>query len=375
MKKKVIIGLSGGVDSAVAAHELLKQGYDVHAIYMQNWDNATNQDVLGNPYADAEVCEQERDFQDASKVAASLGIPIERVDFIDDYWDRVFAHFLSEYEKNRTPNPDILCNNEIKFKAFLDLAMSRGADFIAMGHYARNEMIDGVMHLKRGLDASKDQSYFLAQLTSKQLEHALFPIGEIEKKEVRGIAKSLQLNVADKKDSTGICFIGERHFNQFLDNYLPAKPGLMKRMNGDVVGFHTGLMHYTIGQRKGLNIGGMKDIDSAWYVVGKSLSDLTLYVEPDRDHIMLYSTEAHIEDVIWRGPKKDGAYTAKFRYRQDDQEVTIRFTSDTTCIVTYPQGVKAVTPGQLCAIYQGEICLGAGFIKDVYYQGQKRIYA
>lgn len=375
MKKKVIIGLSGGVDSAVAAYELINQGYDVHAIYMQNWDNATNQDVLGNPYADAEVCEQERDFQDAQKVAESLGIKIERVDFIEDYWDRVFAHFLSEYEKNRTPNPDILCNNEIKFKAFLDLAMSRGADYIAMGHYARNEIIDGVMHLKRGLDASKDQSYFLAQLTSKQLENALFPIGNIEKKDVRKIAKSLDLNVADKKDSTGICFIGERHFNQFLDNYLPAKPGLMKRMNGEVVGFHTGLMHYTIGQRKGLQIGGMKDIHSAWYVVGKSLKDLTLYVEPDSDHIMLYSTEAHIEDVIWRGPKKDGNYTAKFRYRQEDQQVVVTFTSDTTFKVTYPQGVKAVTPGQLCAIYDGEICLGAGFIKDVFYQGQKRIYA
>jgi len=219
MKKKVIIGLSGGVDSAVAAYKLIQEGYDVHAIYMQNWDNATNQDVLGNPFAFEEVCEQERDYQDAEKVAKQLGITIERVDFIEDYWDRVFKHFLSEYEKNRTPNPDILCNNEIKFKAFLDLAMSRGADYIAMGHYARNERIDGVMHLKRGLDPNKDQSYFLAQLTSDQLTHALFPIGDIEKTEVRKVAKALDLVVAEKKDSTGICFIWERHFNQFLNNY------------------------------------------------------------------------------------------------------------------------------------------------------------
>jgi tRNA-specific 2-thiouridylase len=375
MKKKVIIGLSGGVDSAVAAHKLKEMGYDVHAIYMQNWDNATNQDVLGNPYATEEVCEQEADYQDAEKVAKQLGITIERVDFIEDYWDRVFKHFLSEYEKNRTPNPDILCNNEIKFKAFLDLALTKGADYIAMGHYAQNVLMDGVMHLKRGLDPNKDQSYFLAQLTSDQLKHALFPIGDMHKTEVRNIAKSLDLVVAEKKDSTGICFIGERHFNQFLNNYLPAKPGLMKRVNGETVGFHTGLMHYTIGQRKGLNIGGTKDVTSPWYVVGKSLKDLTLYVEPDSEHIMLYSDQAIIEDVIWRGAKKDGKYTAKFRYRQEDQDVFLKFIDDTHFEVTYPHGVKAVTPGQLCAIYDGELCLGAGFIHSVYYKGEKRLYA
>ena len=375
MKKKVIIGLSGGVDSAVAAYKLIEDGYDVHAIYMQNWDNATNQDVLGNPYADADVCEQETDFMDASLVAKQLNIPIDRVDFIDEYWDHVFKHFLDAYEKNRTPNPDILCNNEIKFKAFLHHAMTLGADYIAMGHYARNEKIDGVMHLKRGLDSNKDQSYFLAQLTSEQLEHALFPVGEIDKPEVRKIALKLNLAVAEKKDSTGICFIGERHFSQFLNNYLPAKPGLMKRVSGETVGFHTGLMHYTIGQRKGLQIGGRKDVDSAWYVVGKSLEDMTLYVEPDSEHIMLYSDEAVIEDVIFRGVKKNGRYTAKFRYRQEDQNIELMFLENNTARVFYPHGVKAVTPGQLCAIYDGDICLGAGFIQTVYYKGNKRIYA
>lgn len=374
MKKKVIIGLSGGVDSAVAAYLLKEEGYDVHAIFMQNWDNATNHDVLGNPFKDADVCEQERDFQDAQIVADMLDIPLERVDFIDEYWDRVFKHFLSEYEKNRTPNPDILCNNEIKFKAFLDLAMTKGADFIAMGHYARKVYKDGVYHLARGLDQNKDQSYFLAQLTSDQLEHALFPIGELDKKDVRDIANTLALNVANKKDSTGICFIGERHFNEFLNNYLPAKKGPMKRYDGTYIGEHTGLMHYTIGQRKGLHIGGMKDIVGPWYVVGKSLDDVTLYVEPDSNHILLYSDEAIVEDVIWRGPKKDGQYTAKFRYRQEDHDVKVVFKEE-YMIVAYPQGVKAVTPGQLCAIYDGELCIGAGFIKEAYYQGEKRPYA
>ena len=374
MKKKVIIGLSGGVDSAVAAYILKEQGYDVHAIFMQNWDNATNHDVLGNPFKDADVCEQERDFQDAQIVADILDIPLERVDFIDEYWDRVFKHFLSEYEKNRTPNPDILCNNEIKFKAFLELALTKGADYIAMGHYARKVYKDGVYHLARGLDQNKDQSYFLAQLTSRQLEHALFPIGELDKKEVRRIANELALNVANKKDSTGICFIGERHFNEFLNNYLPAKKGPMKRFDGTYIGEHTGLMHYTIGQRKGLNIGGMKDISGPWYVVGKSLDDLTLFVEPDSDHELLYSDQAIIEDVVWRGLKKDGQYTAKFRYRQDDNLVHVTF-EDKHMVVTYPQGVKAVTPGQLCAIYDGELCVGAGFIKEAYYQGEKRPYA
>ncbi|MGB1097249.1 MAG: tRNA 2-thiouridine(34) synthase MnmA, partial [Acholeplasmataceae bacterium] len=270
---------------------------------------------------------------------------------------------------------DILCNNEIKFKAFLVHALSLGADYIAMGHYAQKAYINGTYHLKRGFDQNKDQTYFLAQLTSKQLEKTLFPIGHLDKKDVRKIAFDLKLNVAEKKDSTGICFIGERHFNEFLNNYLPAKKGPMKRLNGDVLGEHTGLMHYTIGQRKGLNIGGMKGIVGPWFVVGKSLKDLTLYVEPDGDHETLYSDEAILEDVILRGQVNYGSYTAKFRYRQEDHPVTIEKIDDRHYKVLYPQGVKAVTPGQLCAIYDGEICLGGGFIQTVYKQGTLCPYA
>lgn len=369
MSKKVIIGLSGGVDSAVAAYLLKKDGYDVHAIFMQNWDNATNHDVLGNPYKDQDVCEQEQDYQDAVEVARILDIPIDRVDFIHEYWDRVFTHFLSEYEKNRTPNPDILCNNEIKFKAFLEHALSLGADFVAMGHYAQKVKIDGIHHLKRGYDDNKDQTYFLAQLTSVQLEKALFPIGHLQKREVRDIALKLNLNVAEKKDSTGICFIGERHFSAFLNNYLPAKKGSMKRLDGSYIGEHTGLMHYTIGQRKGLNIGGIQGIVGPWFVVGKSLVDRTLYVEPDGDHDMLYSDEAIIEDVILRGDFKDGNYSAKFRHRQEDHDIFLEKLDEATYKVIYPQGIKAVTPGQLCAIYQGALCIGGGFIRSVYKKG------
>jgi tRNA-specific 2-thiouridylase len=369
MSKKVIIGLSGGVDSAVAAYLLKKDGYDVHAIFMQNWDNATNHDVLGNPYKDQDVCEQEQDYQDAVEVARILDIPIDRVDFIHEYWDRVFTHFLSEYEKNRTPNPDILCNNEIKFKAFLNHALSLGADFIAMGHYAQKVLINGIYHLKRGFDENKDQTYFLAQLTSTQLEKALFPIGHLNKKEVRAIALELNLNVAEKKDSTGICFIGERHFSAFLNNYLPAKKGPMKQLDGTFIGEHTGLMHYTIGQRKGLNIGGIQGIVGPWFVVGKSLIDRTLYVEPNGDHDMLYSDEAFIEDVILRGHIEKGNYTAKFRYRQEDHHISLEKIDEKTYRVTYPQGIKAVTPGQLCAIYQGSVCIGGGFIQSVYKKG------
>lgn len=374
-KEKVIIGLSGGVDSSVAAYLLLQDGYDVEAVFMRNWDSATNLDYKGNPTAFDEVCEQEKDYQDAVKVANKLGIKLHRVDFIEDYWDRVFTYFLDEYKKNRTPNPDVLCNNEIKFKAFIDYVEKFNPDYIAMGHYAQVDLSGDTPKLLRGHDNNKDQTYFLSQLRSDQLKHVKFPIGHLNKKEVREIAKREGLATADKKDSTGICFIGERHFSDFLSNYLPAQPGDMKTLDGKVIKKHRGLMNYTIGQRKGLGIGGTKDTQAAWFVVGKDLKTNTLYVEPDGNHPHLYSDEAIITEVIWRGPKIDGDMTAKFRYRQPDQKVSITWLDDQTIRVEYPQGIKAVTPGQVCAFYQNEVCLGAGFIDQVFMDKKLRQYS
>ncbi|MDI6453527.1 tRNA 2-thiouridine(34) synthase MnmA [Peloplasma aerotolerans] len=375
MKKKVIIGLSGGVDSSVAAYLLLKDGYDVEAVFMRNWDSATNQDLKGNPTTFDEMCEQEKDYQDALEVAHKLGIKLHKVDFIDDYWDRVFSYFLSEYKKNRTPNPDVLCNNEIKFKAFVDYAQKFNPDYIAMGHYAQVDLTKDYPMLLRAFDHNKDQTYFLSQLKEEQLKKVIFPIGHLDKKEVRKIALEQGLATATKKDSTGICFIGERHFNAFLSNYLPAQPGQMKRLDGTYVKDHRGLMNYTIGQRKGLGIGGSKEEIGAWYVVGKDLKTNTLYVEPDFNHPHLFSDEALITDVIWRGPKFDGQMTAKFRYRQKDNDVTIQWVDDETIRVFYPQKVRAITPGQVCAFYQNEVCLGSGFIQEAYMDKKLRQYS
>jgi len=375
MKKKVIIGLSGGVDSSVAAYLLIKDGYDVEAVFMRNWDSATNADVLGNPTAFDEVCEQEKDYQDAKLVADKLGIILHKVDFIEDYWNRVFSYFLDEYKKNRTPNPDVLCNNEIKFKAFVDYAKKFNPDYIAMGHYAQVDLSHERPLLLRAVDQNKDQTYFLSQLREDQLKNVIFPIGHLDKKEVRKIALEQDLITATKKDSTGICFIGERHFNDFLKNYLPAQPGDMRRLDGTYVKKHFGLMNYTIGQRKGLGIGGTQEEHSAWYVVGKDLKTNTLFVEPNEDHPHLYSDEAIITDVIWRGPKVEGQMTAKFRYRQKDHVVFVRWIDEQTINVTYPQGIKAVTPGQVCAFYQGNVCLGAGFIQDAFMDKKIRQYS
>ncbi len=375
MKKKVLIGLSGGVDSSVAAYLLLKDGYDVEAVFMRNWDSATNMDFKGNPTLYDETCEQEKDYQDAKLVADKLGIILHRVDFIHEYWDRVFSYFIDEYNKNRTPNPDVLCNNEIKFKAFVDYSEKFNPDYIAMGHYARIDHSKEESVLLRAFDQNKDQTYFLSQLKTEQLRKVLFPIGHLPKSEVRKIAKEAGLITADKKDSTGICFIGERHFNEFLANYLPAKEGDMRRLDQTFIKKHYGLMNYTIGQRKGLGIGGSDQTTDAWFVVGKDLKTNTLYVEPGFDHPYLYSDKALITEVKWRGKKESKKYTAKFRYRQEDQDVTLTWIDDETFVVEYPQKIRAVTPGQVCAIYEGEVCIGSGFISEVFYQNEKRLYS
>ena len=372
-KTKVIVGLSGGVDSAVALVRLIEQGYDVEAMFMRNWDSAVNNDVMGNPDLLDDVCPQERDYQDAKKVADQLGIKLHRVDFIEEYWNSVFAYFLSEYKKNRTPNPDILCNKEIKFKTFLDKAIDLGADFIAMGHYAR-VIHDGENHyLLRGVDGNKDQTYFLSQLTSKQLAKALFPIGDLEKPHVREIAREKELAVAEKKDSTGVCFIGERNFKEFLMNYIPANPGDIISTNGDVVGRHDGVMYYTIGQRKGLRIGGPGE---AWFVCGKDTLKNQLIVGQGSDTELLYANRVIVTDVnIINGTLENNQkLTAKFRYRQPDEVISVKWIDDTTIEVLCDRPVKAITPGQACVFYDGEYCLGGGTIDKVYMDDVQRKY-
>lgn len=375
--KKVILGLSGGVDSSVAAIKLLEAGYDVEAVYMRNWDSAANQDVYGNPTVLDEVCAQEVDYLDAKKVADQIGIKLHKVDFTEEYWQQVFTYFLGEYERGRTPNPDILCNTEIKFKAFLDYAYKLEADFIAMGHYAKTVRKDGHTYLCRAKDDNKDQTYFLSQLTEAQIEKALFPIGDMDKKDVRAVAIKHDLATALKKDSTGICFIGERHFNDFLSNYMYKKQGDMQMLDGTFIKKHDGLMNYTIGQRKGLGIGGLKDFDlEPWFVVGKNIKDNVLYVEQGFHHPYLYSDSCSVINVVWRGDKNLSGrnFSAKFRYRQKDTDVLLKFIDDQTLEVRYPTGVRAVTPGQACAIYEGDVCVAGGFIDDVFMKSEKRSY-
>ncbi len=376
MKQRVVVGLSGGVDSSVAAALLKEQGYDVIGLFMRNWDSTLNNDILGNPERTDEICSQEIDYQDAEKVAKKLDMPIYRVDFIKEYWDNVFTYFLDEYKKGRTPNPDILCNKYIKFDAFFEHAKRFEPDFIAMGHYAR------VVHgdhpkLLRGVDGNKDQSYFLSQLTESQLSHVLFPVGELTKAEVRAIAHKYDLATKDKKDSTGICFIGERDFDKFLSNYLPSQPGNMVTEDGDVLGTHNGLMYYTIGQRKGLGIGGSaKYGGDPWFVIGKNLATNELIVGQGFHHPTLYSDACLVDDVNLINLDRfagDKRCTAKFRYRQKDHKVTIRFTGD-RLMVTFDEPIRAITPGQAAVFYDGDVCLGGGFIEAAYRHDQQRLY-
>lgn len=370
---KVIVGLSGGVDSAASCIKLLEQGYDVEAMFMRNWDSALNNDLKGNPTINDDVCPQEVDYQDAKKVADKLGIKLHRIDFIEEYWNEVFSYFLDEYKKNRTPNPDILCNKEIKFKAFLKHALDLGADYIAMGHYAR-VIHDGDKHyLLRGKDSNKDQTYFLCQLNSAQLSKVLFPIGEMQKADVRALAAKYGLEVATKKDSTGVCFIGERNFKEFLKNYLPARPGNIVDTNGNIVGHHDGVMYYTIGQRHGLAIGGPGE---AWFVCGKRAKTNELIVAQGDQVDLLYANRIIVRGLnIINNDIEDGMIlSAKFRYRQADNKVQVHFIDNDTIEVRTFEKAKAVTPGQACVFYNGEYCLGGGTIDEVYMDDVRREY-
>lgn len=378
MKKKVMIGLSGGVDSAVAAYLLIQQGYEVAGGFMRNWDSQVNNDVLGNPTINDDVCPQEKDYQDAKKVADKLGIPLYRIDFIKEYWDYVFSYFLDEYKKGRTPNPDIFCNKYIKFETFRKFAFDNGFDMIAMGHYAKKIEKDGIFYLKKSYDRNKDQTYFLSQINYEQLKDCLFPLGDIDKTEVRRIAHELDLVVADKKDSTGVCFIGERNFKQFLNNYLPSKKGDIVDVNSHkVVGHHDGVLYYTIGQRKGLGIGGIKGIDpKSWFVVAKDVKNNILYVSQGDDNEYLLSDRALISNINWINmpkPTNSMHVGCKFRYRQQDNFVTLKFIDDDIVELIYDEPIKSVTPGQAAVFYDGDVMLGGGIIDRVFYKGKEKM--
>lgn len=362
---KILVGLSGGVDSAVAAHLLKEQGHHVVCAFMRNWDSIANQDILGNPTLQNDACPQEEDWMDAKAVAEKLGLEIQRVDFIKEYWDEVFMTFLEEYKKGRTPNPDILCNQHIKFHSFYHYAKQQGFDYLATGHYARVEHTEDESFLLRAKDSNKDQSYFLCQIPKEALNETLFPLGELLKSEVREIADKLDLPVAKKKDSTGICFIGERNFREFLKNYLLAKNG--KIIDVDTkkeLGEHQGVLYYTIGQRKGLDIGG---VGGPWFVVGKNVETNQLYVASGDDNPWLVSTSCLVSNVHWlKECEEQFECTAKFRYRQQDHPVSIKKIDKTTIVCTYPQGVKGVTPGQEAVLYAGETVLAGGVIDKIF---------
>lgn len=365
--KKVVIGMSGGVDSSVAAILLKEQGYEVIGLFMRNWDTSMNGDFLGNPNLNEPICPQEQDYNDALAVCEKIGIPLHRIDFVKEYWDYVFTYFLDELKKGRTPNPDIMCNKYIKFSAFINEAKRLGADYIATGHYAKME--DG--YLKRAKDQNKDQTYFLSQLNSKQLENILFPLGDIEKTEVRKIAEKYNLITAQKKDSTGICFIGERNFRQFLKNYLPNQAGdIIDIDTSKVLGKHVGLMYYTIGQRRGLDIGGF---ENRMFVVGKNLEKNILYVALGENNSYLFSDSCILTDVNFNCSLRPVECTAKFRYRSQDIPIKIQYLENGNLQIFYNNG-KGITPGQACVFYVDDICIGGGLIDTVSKNGKKLWY-
>jgi tRNA (5-methylaminomethyl-2-thiouridylate)-methyltransferase len=350
MNERIVVGMSGGVDSSVAALLLKEQGYDVVGVFMKNWEE---QDESG-------TCTAEADWRDVQAVCDEIGIPYYSVNFAKEYYDRVFSYFLEEYKKGRTPNPDVLCNREIKFKAFLDFAMQLGAKRMATGHFVQT---NAQGQLLKGADPNKDQSYFLYMLKQWQLQKAMFPVGGMRKDEVREYAEKKGLPVFAKKDSTGVCFIGERHFKTFLQQFLPATPGDMISVEGEKVGRHDGLMYYTLGQRKGLGIGGRGD-GRSWFVIEKDLMNNRLIVAQGEDHTLLYADEATGTEVTWIGDMpqaKSFDCMAKFRYRQKDQKVHVTQKEDIILVEAY-EAQRALTPGQSIVLYDGEICLGGAVL-------------
>jgi len=364
--KKVIVGMSGGVDSSVAAYVLVQQGYSVEGLFMKNWDEDDG----------TEYCTALTDLADAQQVADTLGIKLHTANFAAEYWDRVFEHFIEEYSAGRTPNPDILCNKEVKFRAFLDYALTLGADFIATGHYARRGESAGpdnepIAPLLKGLDKNKDQSYFLHAVNGRQIARTLFPLGDMEKPAVREIAQQQGFDNHDKKDSTGICFIGERRFKDFLEQYIPAKPGKIITDGGEIIGEHSGLMFYTIGQRQGLGIGGLANKSEApWFVLRKNLETNQLIVGQGTNHPDLFTDTLSTDEILWvtEQPELPLRCKAKTRYRQPDQDCLVAAAPNGQIEVRFDQPQRAVTPGQSVVFYDQDICLGGGVIERTWNQ-------
>lgn len=368
-KQRVVLGMSGGVDSSVSAYLLKKQGYEVVGLFMRNWDSLVNNDIKGNKSINDPLCPSEVDYQDAKKVAEQLSIELYRVNFVEEYWENVFRYFLNEYSQGRTPNPDILCNKYIKFSAFLDYAVEKlNADYISMGHYAqvRFNKRSKKYELLKAKDLSKDQTYFLSQLNQKQLSKIIFPLAKISKNRVRSIAKKLNLVTANKKDSVGICFIGKRNIKEFLENYIPALPGkIVDIANSEVLGEHYGIMYYTIGQRKGINLSGMKD---RYFVVGKNYKNKILYVTNTKDEKKwLWANGCIVNNINWISDElpnlKENIY-AKFRYQELDKLVNLEIIND-EIMIHINESVRALTPGQVAVFYKKNICLGSGVISKV----------